>query len=67
MELELNLDEETIKGKYDGELQPRYDDPAHEVVSKLFRTLAGKKITTPGNFQSCVPASLLSPRRELTV
>ena len=30
----------------------RYDDPAFEVVSILFRVLASKKVTTPGSFQS---------------
>lgn len=35
-------------------LEKHYDDPAFEVVSKLFKALAGKKVTTPGNYQSCV-------------
>ncbi|KAK4049352.1 FACT complex subunit [Microbotryomycetes sp. JL221] len=52
MELELNIDDETNKDKYDGALQPRYDDPGFEVVSILFRILAGKKVVTPGSFQS---------------
>ncbi|GAA6017728.1 hypothetical protein JCM10207_000477 [Rhodosporidiobolus poonsookiae] len=52
MELDLNLDEETIQQKYDGNLKQHYDDPAYEVVSLLFRVLTQKKVITPGNFQS---------------
>ncbi|GAA5930092.1 uncharacterized protein JCM15063_004715 [Sporobolomyces koalae] len=52
MELDLNLDEETIRDKYDGNLKQRYDDPAYEVVSLLFRVLTEKRVTTPGNYQS---------------
>ncbi|SCZ89982.1 BZ3500_MvSof-1268-A1-R1_Chr1-3g01704 [Microbotryum saponariae] len=52
LELDLNLDEETIKDKYDGNLKLHYDDPAYEVVSVLFRVMAQKKVTTPGSFQS---------------
>ncbi|KAK4049309.1 FACT complex subunit [Microbotryomycetes sp. JL201] len=52
MELDMNLDEETIREKYSGNLQLRYDDPAFEVVSILFRVLTEKKIVTPGSFQS---------------
>ncbi|GAA6060442.1 hypothetical protein JCM10212_000035 [Sporobolomyces blumeae] len=52
MELDLNLDEETIATKYDGNLKQHYDDPAYEVVSLLFRVLTEKRVTTPGNYQS---------------
>lgn len=52
IELDLNIDEETIKDKYEGHLKPHYDDPGFEVVSLLFRVLAAKKVTTPGSFQS---------------
>lgn len=54
----LFLDRETLKEKYDNNLKLRYDDPAYEVVSVLFRVLAAKKVTTPGNFQSCVSVAL---------
>jgi structure-specific recognition protein 1 len=54
MELELSLDEETIQSKYEGNLKQKYDDPAYEVVSLLFRVLTQKKVITPGNFQSYV-------------
>ncbi|GAA5985603.1 hypothetical protein JCM10908_007037 [Rhodotorula pacifica] len=52
MELDLNLDEDTIRDKYDGNLKRHYDDPAYEVVSLLFRVLTQKKVVTPGSFQS---------------
>ncbi|GAA5863656.1 hypothetical protein JCM8547_003683 [Rhodosporidiobolus lusitaniae] len=52
MELELSLDEETIRDKYEGNLKQKYDDPAYEVVSLMFRVLTQKKVITPGNFQS---------------
>lgn len=45
---------ETLKEKYAGALKAHYDDPAFEVVSMLFRVLADKKVTTPGNYQSLV-------------
>ncbi|GAA5972879.1 hypothetical protein JCM11641_003986 [Rhodosporidiobolus odoratus] len=52
MELDLNLDDETLQEKYEGNLKRHYDDPAYEVVSLLFRVLTQKKVVTPGNFQS---------------
>ncbi|BGP11492.1 FACT complex subunit POB3 [Rhodotorula toruloides] len=52
MELELNLDEETIRDKYDGNLKQKYDDRGYEVVSLLFRVMTQKKVVTPGSFQS---------------
>ncbi|BGP43577.1 FACT complex subunit [Rhodotorula kratochvilovae] len=52
MELDLNIDEDTIRDKYDGNLKKHYDDPAYEVVSLLFRVLTQKKVITPGSFQS---------------
>jgi structure-specific recognition protein 1 len=54
------LRRDTIKEKYDGNLKARYDDPAFEVVSILFRVLAARKVVTPGNFQSYV-CSLVWP------
>ncbi|PJF17714.1 High mobility group (HMG) box domain-containing protein [Paramicrosporidium saccamoebae] len=47
-----NIDEETIKSKYEGKLQMQYDAPTFEVVSTLFRLLAGQKIIVPGSFRS---------------
>ncbi|KAL1871293.1 hypothetical protein VTK73DRAFT_2161 [Phialemonium thermophilum] len=45
--LDLNLTEEEIKTKYNGSLQLHYEQPLHQVVSYLFRGLAGKSILSP--------------------
>lgn len=58
----FEFDRETLKEKYDGALKAHYDDPAFEVVSILFRVLADKKVTTPGNYQSSVLGFLLITR-----
>ncbi|CAA7262281.1 unnamed protein product [Cyclocybe aegerita] len=47
---ELNLTEEEI-AKYD-KLKKNYEDPTYEVVSSVFRGLAGKKIIGSGSFQA---------------
>ncbi|POY75542.1 hypothetical protein BMF94_1445 [Rhodotorula taiwanensis] len=52
MELDLNLDDDTLRDKYQGNLKKHYDDPAYEVVSILFRVFTEKKVVTPGSFQS---------------
>ncbi|KAB5595908.1 Structure-specific recognition protein 1 [Ceratobasidium theobromae] len=52
LETEIQMDEETLKTKYDGKLEKKYDGPAHEVVSRIFRGLSGKKIIAPTTFRS---------------
>ncbi|GAA6004523.1 uncharacterized protein JCM10292_005655 [Rhodotorula paludigena] len=52
MELDLNIDDETNRTKFNDGLQKHYDDPAHEVVSIILRHVTQKKVTTPGSFQS---------------
>ncbi|KAF8965979.1 structure-specific recognition protein-domain-containing protein [Flammula alnicola] len=47
---ELNMSEEDL-AKYD-KLKKNYEDPTYEVVSSVFRALAGKKIIGSGSFQS---------------
>lgn len=34
------------------DLKEKYDDPAHEVVAHVIKTLTKKKVVTPGNYQS---------------
>lgn len=46
-----NVDEETLKTKYEGKLQLHYEAPTFEVVSTLFRLLAAQKIIVPGSFR----------------
>jgi structure-specific recognition protein 1 len=52
VDVELNMDEETINTKYEGKLQKKYEAPSHEVISAIFRALSGKKITGPAAFLS---------------
>lgn len=46
-EIELNMSEEDLKGKYEGKLQNQYSGPTYHVLTNLFRGLAGKKVITP--------------------
>ncbi|RUP49022.1 hypothetical protein BC936DRAFT_143450 [Jimgerdemannia flammicorona] len=52
IDVELNLDEETLTNKYEGKLQKTYDAPTYEVVSTIFRALTGRKVTVPGGYRS---------------
>ncbi|CAE6500275.1 unnamed protein product, partial [Rhizoctonia solani] len=52
LETEIQMDEEQLKTKYEGKLEKKYDGPAHEVVSRIFRGLSGKKIIAPTTFRS---------------
>lgn len=48
-----NVDEETLRTRYEGKLSSHYDSvPTFEVISGLFRSLAGQKIIVPGAFRS---------------
>ncbi|CAE6458340.1 unnamed protein product [Rhizoctonia solani] len=52
LETEIQMDEEQLAAKYEGKLEKKYDGPAHEVVSRIFRGLSGKKIIAPTTFRS---------------
>lgn len=43
----LNMSEEVRKEKYDGKLEGHYEEPMHQVVTKVFRGLTNKKVSTP--------------------
>lgn len=45
--IDLNMTEELLKEKYDGKLLPHYEQPLHQVVTQVFRGLAGKKVNQP--------------------
>ncbi|KAH6893561.1 FACT complex subunit POB3 [Thelonectria olida] len=45
--IDLNLDEDELKSKYQDKLEPHYEEPLHHVVTKIFRGLANKKISSP--------------------
>jgi structure-specific recognition protein 1 len=54
MDAEIQMDEEELKQKYDGKLDKKYEAPAYEVVSTIFKVFSGKKVTSPGSFQRWV-------------
>lgn len=66
MDAEIQMEEEELKTKYEGKLDKKYEAPAYEVVSSIFKVLSGKKITGPGSFQRYASRSLIL-RRILTV
>ncbi|KAJ3463932.1 hypothetical protein MRS44_008718 [Fusarium solani] len=43
--IDLNLNEEELKKKYQDKLEPHYEEPLHQVVAKIFRGLGNKKIS----------------------
>lgn len=45
--IDLNMTEELLKEKYEGRLLPHYEQPLHQVVTQVFRGLAGKKVNQP--------------------
>ncbi|KAG8951153.1 FACT complex subunit, partial [Tulasnella sp. 419] len=52
LDVELNIDQETIDTKYDGKLKTKYDLQTYRVVSEVFRGLSGRKLIAPGTFAS---------------
>lgn len=46
-DVELNIDEEELRTKYEDKLQKEYSGPTFIVLTHLFRGLAGKKIISP--------------------
>ncbi|EIT77567.1 nucleosome-binding factor SPN, POB3 subunit [Aspergillus flavus] len=45
--LELNMTDELMETRYKDKLEPRYEEPIHQVVTKIFRGLSGKKVIMP--------------------
>ncbi|KAF7555233.1 hypothetical protein G7046_g6605 [Stylonectria norvegica] len=45
--IDLNLDADELKERYQDKLEPHYEEPLHHVVAKIFRGLANKKISSP--------------------
>ncbi|CAG7921968.1 unnamed protein product [Penicillium olsonii] len=45
--LELNMTEDIMQSQYKDKLQPHYEEPIHQVVTKVFRGLSGKKVIMP--------------------
>ncbi|OQE26501.1 hypothetical protein PENSTE_c005G00264 [Penicillium steckii] len=45
--LELNMTDELLQNNYKDKLQSHYEEPIHQVVTKIFRGLSGKKVIMP--------------------
>ncbi|KAL4905194.1 hypothetical protein BDW74DRAFT_153206 [Aspergillus multicolor] len=45
--LELNMTDELLESRYKDKLESRYEEPIHQVVTKVFRGLSGKKVIMP--------------------
>lgn len=45
--IELNMTPEMRQEKYEGKLEAHYEEPMHQVVTKIFRGLSNKKVSTP--------------------
>ncbi|KAJ5416417.1 Structure-specific recognition protein [Penicillium cf. griseofulvum] len=45
--LEMNMTEDILNTQYKDRLQPHYEEPIHQVVTKVFRGLSGKKVIMP--------------------
>ncbi|OJJ41797.1 hypothetical protein ASPWEDRAFT_286834 [Aspergillus wentii DTO 134E9] len=45
--LELNMTDDLLESQYKDKLQSRYEEPVHQVVTKIFRGLSGKKVIMP--------------------
>jgi structure-specific recognition protein 1 len=62
-EVNVNLDEETLKNEYGGELQPVMRGALSNLVAKTFKVIAKKKVFIPGKFananqQACVKCAV---------
>eukprot|EP00771_Trimastix_marina_P000914 gnl/Trimastix_PCT/1948.p1 GENE.gnl/Trimastix_PCT/1948~~gnl/Trimastix_PCT/1948.p1 ORF type:complete len:548 (-),score=159.46 gnl/Trimastix_PCT/1948:97-1740(-) len=57
IEIDINLTSEVIEERYPRLLRPTMEGPSYEIVSKVFRALTGRKITTPKTFRSAAKAS----------
>ncbi|CAG8487824.1 9224_t:CDS:10 [Ambispora leptoticha] len=53
VDMELNIDKETIEKNYNNKLEEKYEDkPLFEVVSSVFKGLTQRKVTVPGSYRS---------------
>jgi len=49
-DIEIPLTDEEIAQNYEGKLEKNMSGPSYDVISKLFRAVVGRKITTPKDF-----------------
>ncbi|KAK2749246.1 FACT complex subunit [Myotisia sp. PD_48] len=45
--IDLNMTDELLQAQYKGKLEAHYEEPIHQVVTKVFRGLSGKKVIMP--------------------
>ncbi|EAS33634.3 FACT complex subunit pob3 [Coccidioides immitis RS] len=45
--LDLNMTDELLQTRYKDKLQAHYEEPIHQVITKVFRGLSGKKVIMP--------------------
>ncbi len=62
-EITVNLDEETLKKEYNGDLQPVMQGQLCNLIAKSFKIIANKKVFVPGKFrnadgQECVKCAV---------
>jgi len=62
-EVNINLDEETLKNEYNGDLQPVMQGQLCNLIAKAFKIIANKKVFVPGKFrnaynQECVKCAV---------
>mmetsp|Transcript_29066 Transcript_29066/g.43921 ORF Transcript_29066/g.43921 Transcript_29066/m.43921 type:complete len:800 (+) Transcript_29066:102-2501(+) len=62
-EVNVNLEEDTLKAEYNGDLQPVMTGSFSNLVAKTFKVIAKKKVFIPGKFananqQACVKCAL---------
>ena len=51
-EININLDEETLKKEYNGDLQPVMQGQLCNLIAKSFKIIADKKVFVPGKFRN---------------
>lgn len=42
-----DFNRELLEERYKGKLEPRYEEPIHQVIVRIFRGLSGKKVILP--------------------
>jgi structure-specific recognition protein 1 len=62
-EVAINLDEETLKKEYDGQLDPIMQGSLCNLIAKTFKVISKKKVFVPGKFENaygkaCVKCAL---------
>ncbi|OJD15696.1 FACT complex subunit pob3 [Emergomyces pasteurianus Ep9510] len=45
--IDLNMTDELLQSRYKDKLEAHYEEPIHQVVTKVFRGLSGKKVVMP--------------------